>query len=155
MSDSQFENVNPYSAQSAAQPLGNESTTQFTILGIVFLVLAALSICGSLFMLLGAIIQVANGQVVPPPNSKEAERVGFYIGYWGFIGTAALSGFLHLFVAWAGINMLRRTGIGMAKVGAIILCIPCLSSCFLLGMPFGIWAMVALSGVAAKQAFRG
>ena len=155
MSSSQFENSNPYSSQNS-NPGGfdeNGSSTQFTILGIIFLVLAVLGFGWSVLTFAGGFMQSLSGTAVPPQNATEAERIGFYIGYWGLILCSSISGFLQILVAWAGINMLRRKGIGVAKIGSIVMCIPCLSSCYIVGMPFGIWAIIALSGTSAKRNF--
>ncbi len=156
MSFSQFENSNPYRPQNSnpSDSNGNGSSTQFTILGILFIVLAVLGIGWSLLTIAGGAIQFLSGKAVPPPNATDAERGGFYIGYWGLLIVTSISGFLQILVAWSGINMLRRKGIGIAKIGAILMCIPCLSSCYVLGMPFGIWAIIALNGTSAKQNFQ-
>ena len=156
MSSSQFENSNPYSSQNSNLVVSDErgSSTQFTILGIIFLVLAVLGIGWSVLTFAGGLMQFLNGTAVPPPNATEAERVGFYIGYWGLILVSSISGFLQILVAWAGINMLRMKGKGVAKIGAIVMCIPCLSTCYVVGMPFGIWAIIALNGNSAKQNFQ-
>ncbi len=59
MSSSQFENPNPYSSQNP-NPVGSYesgSSTQFTILGIIFLVLAVLGIGWSVLIFAGAFMQ--------------------------------------------------------------------------------------------------
>jgi hypothetical protein len=160
MSFSQFDSPsqNPYSQPTHNWPVNTQqpeggSTTQFTLLGISFLILAVLGLGMSILFAIGQTIQIANGEAVPPPNTDEAERIGFYIGYWGTFVVTVVSGLIHPFVAFAGFNMIRRKGLGMAKLGAILMCIPCVSSCCLLGVPFGIWGIIALNSISAKQLF--
>ncbi len=42
---------------------------------------------------------------------------------------------------------------GFAMTASIIAMIPCISPCCLLGLPFGIWALVVLSKPEVKSAF--
>ncbi len=159
MSFSQFETPNPYSQNpQQLEPnlpnIGNESSTQFTVLGILFIILALMSFGLSILFVFSGIMQYASGGALPPPDANPSERTGFYFGFFGVIVASAVSGLLQSLIGWAGINMLRRKGIGTAKVGAVVMCIPCLTSCGLLGIPFGIWGIVALNGQAAKQYFQ-
>ena len=158
MSYSQFDDSNPY-RQTAPQfqpntPASNSgSSTQFIILGILFILLAIVSLGGSVLAVVGGVVQYVDGKAVPPPNAEAAERTGFYIGFFGFVIIGGVSGLLQPLIAWAGINMLRGKGLGIAKLGAILMCIPFLTSCCLLGTPFGIWGIIALNSDSAKQHF--
>jgi hypothetical protein len=49
--------------------------------------------------------------------------------------------------------MKRLENYGFALTGAIVAMVPC-SGCCLLGLPFGIWALVVLSDSSVKEAFR-
>ena len=158
MSFSQFESPNPYShdprqLQPNFPDAANNSSTQFTLLGILFIILALMSFGLSILFVFSGITQYVSGEALPPPNANPSERTGFYFGFFGVIAASAVSGLLQALVLWSGINMLRRKGLGTAKVGAVVMCIPCLTSCGLLGIPFGIWAIVALNGQSAKQYF--
>ena len=160
MSFSQFDSPsqNPYSQSThnwpanPPQPDGG-STTQFTILGIFFLLLSVLGLGMAILFGISQVLQIASGEVAPPPNANEAERIGFYVGYWGSFGVTVVSGLIQPIVALAGFNLIRRKGLGLAKIGAILLCIPCISSCCILGVPFGIWGVIALNSNSAKQLF--
>jgi hypothetical protein len=44
-------------------------------------------------------------------------------------------------------------GYGYAMTGAIVAMLPC-NLCCLLGLPFGIWAIMAMSREEVKRAFR-
>ena len=51
------------------------------------------------------------------------------------------------------IKMLRLESQGWAKTAAVLAMIPCISPCCVLGLPFGIWAFVALDDPLVKSAF--
>jgi hypothetical protein len=160
MSYSHFENKNnPYAPVTPqwSSPNGGASnkgsTTQFTVLGILFLLLALVGLAGSLLTIAGVLTQYASGEVAPPPNADKAQQMGFWVGYWGFFSVIVASVLSLPIVAIAGINMLRLKGLVLAKFGAVLLCIPGLTSCCILGVPFGIWAIIVLNGESAKQNF--
>ena len=50
-----------------------------------------------------------------------------------------------------GIALARRRGLGLARLAAIICCLPCLC---VLNMPFGVWACILTFGENAKREFR-
>jgi hypothetical protein len=52
------------------------------------------------------------------------------------------------------IQMLRWRSYGFAMTAAVLSVIPCLSGCYCVGIPFGIWSLVVLSKPEVKQAFR-
>jgi hypothetical protein len=43
---------------------------------------------------------------------------------------------------------------GLAMTASIVAMIPCISPCCILGLPFGIWALVILNRPEVKAAFR-
>jgi hypothetical protein len=49
--------------------------------------------------------------------------------------------------------MQQLTSHGLAMAAAIIAMIPCFSPCCVLGLPFGIWALVVLSKPEVKSQF--
>jgi hypothetical protein len=60
-----------------------------------------------------------------------------------------------VFLIYAFSRMHMATAYGIAMAGAVISVIPCLGSpCCLLGVPFGIWALVILNDPAVKAGFR-
>jgi len=50
-------------------------------------------------------------------------------------------------------KMKNLSGSGWARAAAILAMIPCVSGCCLLGLPFGIWALMVLSNRDVKRAF--
>jgi len=53
------------------------------------------------------------------------------------------------------IKMRRLESQGWATAAAVMAMIPCVSPCCILGLPFGIWALVAMGDPQVKWAFGG
>ena len=70
-------------------------------------------------------------------------------------GFVAILVVLDIIVILGGIKMkgLQNRGLGMAA--AIIAIIPCFYPCCVLGIPFGIWALVVLNDANVRTAFDG
>ncbi|MDA7878251.1 hypothetical protein N9B39_01740 [bacterium] len=58
------------------------------------------------------------------------------------------------FILIGAIKMKNMTNYGVAKAAAIVAIIPFVGPCCLLGIPFGIWAVVVLSKPHVRDAFR-
>ncbi|NUQ65028.1 MAG: hypothetical protein HUU20_21395 [Pirellulales bacterium] len=61
---------------------------------------------------------------------------------------------LSLLVIYGALRMKNLENYGLALASAIVALVPCISPCCLLGLPFGIWAIVVLSDANVKMAFR-
>jgi hypothetical protein len=62
---------------------------------------------------------------------------------------------MNVAIALGSISMLRLKSYSSAYLAAILSLIPLCSPCVLLGIPFGIWALVLLNRPEVKQRFRG
>jgi hypothetical protein len=62
---------------------------------------------------------------------------------------------INVAIARGAISMLRLKNYRRAHRAAIFSLIPICTPCFLLGIPFGIWALVLLNRPEVKQRFRG
>jgi hypothetical protein len=73
----------------------------------------------------------------------------------GFVITLCIVGILIDAVIIVGANKMRNLdSYGLAVAAAILSVIPCISSpCIVLGMPFGIWALVVLMNDDVRNAF--
>lgn len=155
MSQIPNDSTNPYGVSSyPSQPLtdpNNSLQTQFLILGVIFIILAIMGAVGGILGLIGNALQIANGGAEPPPEIDEAGRIGHYIGFYGALMGIFVSILAQPFILWAGINMLRMKGRQIIWIGAILATIPFLTSCCILGTPFGIWALIALSSSKTKE----
>jgi len=56
-------------------------------------------------------------------------------------------------VLLGAVRMMALSSYGLALAGAILAMIPCISPCCVLGLPFGIWALVVLMNTEVKAAF--
>jgi phage FluMu protein Com len=66
----------------------------------------------------------------------------------------AIGVILGIVVIWGGVKMRNLEGYPLAMAAAIIAMIPCFWPCCMLGLPFGIWALVVLSDPMVRAAFR-
>jgi phage FluMu protein Com len=60
-----------------------------------------------------------------------------------------------LVIIVGAMKMKNLESYSFAMAAAIIAMIPCISPCCVLGLPFGIWALVVLNDPTVKAAFRG
>jgi hypothetical protein len=117
----------------------------------------ALMIVGGIDIGLGAINLVLN-LAMPAlvigagrPNQGQAgELIGNAIG--GMCG-AVLALVIGTLILTGALYMKNLRNYGMAMTASILAMIPC-GNCCLLGLPFGIWALVMLNNVDVKRAFR-
>lgn len=77
--------------------------------------------------------------VFEPAFAIVSSIVGFVIG---------------IVVIMGALKMKNLESYGFAMTASIIAMVPCISPCCLLGLPFGIWALVVLSDGQVKAAFR-
>lgn len=58
-----------------------------------------------------------------------------------------------VFIFFAALKMKKLENYTLALTGTVLAMIPCLSPCCLLGLPFGIWALVVLNKPEVKESF--
>jgi hypothetical protein len=107
---------------------------------IALIVTGAIGIVLQAVAALVQIIQLGAG-------GEPAEAVGMLIG--GGVGIVVSA-----VVIAGGAKMKRLESYGLAMTSSILAMIPCCSPCCLLGLPFGIWALVVLMDPSVKAAFR-
>jgi len=81
------------------------------------------------------------------PEAKQARLIGTMVFACLFMG-------LDVAVIYGAYCLHRMTSHAAAMTGAIISCIPVCSPCLVLGIPFGIWALVVLNNPDVKRAFQ-
>lgn len=57
------------------------------------------------------------------------------------------------FVLFGSIQMRKMKNYAFARGAAIVSVIPCIGPCYILGLPFGIWALVVLGNPEVRDAF--
>jgi hypothetical protein len=95
------------------------------------------------------------GRQLTDEEKRQIDRVFDLLispGFVGFLGTAL---FLNGIILIGAIQMLRMRTRALAVVAAILACIPLLSPCCFMGIPFGVWALVALFRPGIPEAFGG
>lgn len=132
----------------------NEVLNRLKFPAIGLITVGILNAVGGLFSLLSGLLRltgITNEQL--PTN--EAERLGFYIGTVVGYGIGFLSLLLAPFVIYGGIQMLKGKKIKFARVSSILAMLPFTACCFVLGIPFGIWALILLSKPDVREFFNG
>lgn len=89
-------------------------------------------------------------QVFPMPGLDLSPEVLAGIGLVSAVVGLAMA----VLILFGALKMKRLESYAMAMTSAIVAMIPCVSPCCLLGLPFGIWALVALSDGSIREAFR-
>jgi hypothetical protein len=143
MSDNPFKDLpdsNPY-----ASPAGEASPTNpLFIPAVVLLVLSILYLLLQIAAMPRQIVQIMNADTSTPAG--QAEQVGQ--------STFVVLIFpLEIVVLLGSVGMIRLRGYRSAFIAAIIALIPVCSPCFVLGIPFGIWAIVLLLKPEVKGRF--
>jgi hypothetical protein len=87
----------------------------------------------------------------PELPGREAERVGNFVGAAICMPLFMIS---NIVVAVGGYLMYTRSSYSMAMTAAVLSLIPCFSPCYIVGIPFAIWALVVLNDPDVKDAFR-
>jgi hypothetical protein len=86
------------------------------------------------------------------PAEHEALAVYSIFGGGALAGFAAFVIYTLVFFGALSMKNLRRRGLAIAA--GVLAVIPCLSPCYLLALPAGIWALVVLGSRDVKDAFR-
>lgn len=92
-------------------------------------------------------------------TSRLSEREAYFDSYalnqilWTIIMPIGILTAEGIIIAGA-INMLKLRGYKTARSAAILCMLPICSAGFILGIPFGIWALIVLNRPAVKAAFR-
>ena len=100
--------------------------------------------------LVGRIFNISNDTIPVFGNNEQAVLVGAYIGI--VVDVLAMIG--QIVVIVGAVSMLKGQSYASAMAASVISVIPCLSACCVLGIPFGIWALVVLNDPGVKTAFR-
>ena len=143
--------MSPLASTPAGSPSSLAALDQVSGPGVGLIVVGAINILLSLAMIA---MMVANiGMSALQSTSNEAEKILRNTGGTFnvlFFSITLLIGILMLF---AGVKMRRLESYGLCMTASILAMIPCLSCCFLAGLPVGIWALVVLSKPEVKDFF--
>ena len=133
--------TNPYA--SPAPPAGSPATDNPLLVPAVYLLVLA-----SLFLLL--IFVAIPNQIGRIRDLDPSEQTSIRVGY---ILSITLMPLMNLVVVVGALSMIRLKGYRRAYAAAIFSVIPICSPCYLLGIPFGIWALILLNRQEVKHRF--
>jgi hypothetical protein len=105
-----------------------------------------------MFIILGQLVALTkepSGRVF----SSEERRLGYMVGsiVWPTLGLIAI--LVSPLIIYGAFQMLQARKYSMAKLAAILSLIPFTSSCCVLSIPAGIWALMILSKPEVKMIF--
>jgi phage FluMu protein Com len=112
------------------------------------IVTAVLGLIGNVLSLAFIGFVLSQRPALPPNNNLDD-----FTGYMN-LGVAFIGLPVGVVMLIGAMKMKKLESYGLAMAGAILGMIPYLSPCCLLGLPFGIWALVVLSDGSVKAAFR-
>lgn len=136
--------VNPY-APPAAHAGSGASKNPLLIPAIFLLALASLFALLILASLPSQIIRIRAIDTSTPAGVGELT---------GSVGSLAVWLLNTVTIALGSVSMIQMKNYQLAQTAAILSVIPFCSPCFVLGIPFGIWALILLNRPDVKQRFR-
>ena len=110
------------------------------------------ALVGLLVVLSGLARLVVSGQT--EQIADDAERLGYVVGTVFGYGIGALSLVVAPVIIAGGVAMLRGRSLKLARSAAILALLPVTSCCFLVGLPFGIWALIVLKKPEVEAFFQ-
>ena len=69
------------------------------------------------------------------------------------MGSSFIGLLVAAFIIYASLKMKDLTQWGLAVAASILVMIPCISPCCIVGLPIGIWCLVVLTKPEVKAAF--
>ena len=132
-----------YPASNARQLLNGPALGLMVVSSIwIFLILIGMSF--SLYLLWSG-----NAQQLPQPSIGLTKDVQVTIRLiWSSVILIS-----NIVILTAAIRMPSLRSYGLCKLGAILAIIPCTGPCYLLGIPFGLWALVVLGKPGVGETF--
>jgi hypothetical protein len=126
-----------------ARQKANGPALALTIVGWISVGVMILSVGFNIYLLTSG-----QGRRVPARFNLPGETVVAIRACTGIVFLA-----VHAWVLSGAIRMRQLRGYKRAKAACIVAVIPCLSPCYLIGIPFGIWGLVALNDPAVRDGF--
>ncbi|MBA2116603.1 hypothetical protein [Bremerella alba] len=135
----------PTSRSQAAQAQVNAPAIALMVISVLAIGIGLLGLAGNVFLLLSGAVAHLEANNDGPISEYTTITVR---SIWGALLVAA-SGF----ILYGAIQMKGLTNFTAARTAAVIAVIPCIGPCCLLGIPFGIWALVVLAKPEVRDAF--
>ena len=135
-------NTNPYASPASAGSGSPENPLR--IPGIALLILSVLLVSLIVGTLPGQIVRIRAIDTSTPRGS------GMLVGS---VTALIVLPLVNLAIALGAVSMIRLKSYRSSYTAAILSVIPVCSPCYVLGIPFGIWAIVVLNRPGMKQRF--
>lgn len=122
---------------------------------IALIITAGLGILLNLFSLVMGLLGMGSMQNFP--GAQVGEMPQFLAPFMSgtiTIVSSIIGIIIGIIIILSSVSMMKMEKWGFCMTGAILAMIPCVSPCCILGIPFGIWAIVALSNADVKAAFK-
>ena len=113
------------------------------VIAILGMGLQLLSIAGNLFMF-----------AFPQPDLKFNGGLPIQVQVAVNSASAVLGLAFGVLILFGAVKMKNLEYYGLSIAASIVAMLPCVSPCCLLGLPFGIWALVVLSDPTVKASFK-
>jgi hypothetical protein len=122
---------------------------------IGLITVGALNFALGLITLLSGLLRLTG--IVPNDEmpADEAGRIGFFIGTFLGYGVAFIGLIIAPVIIYGAVQMMSGKSYKLAKTSAILAIIPFISCCFVIGIPFGIWALIVLNKPEVRAFFSG
>jgi hypothetical protein len=121
------------------------------------LVISILNILGALYGMVSNLMTLGGAVQVPVEAPQGVDPQMFMRMMQGAGAMGIVFNVLAIVVAvvilLGALKMKKLESYGLSMTAAILAMIPCLSPCCILGLPFGIWALVVLNKPEVKSAF--
>lgn len=152
-----FGEFNPYQSPNPQPGLSGQASGREAAIARLKAPAIILMVLGPLGMLLFAadgffrVLNLQNNQA--PVNGFDLDAPGVYFGVIAGLIVDCVGFVLQAVVILGAYHMLTLKNRALAFSAGVISCIPCLTACCVLGIPFGIWALVIINDSAVKQHF--
>lgn len=138
--------ANPYQSPAAPAPqLATGAGNPLLIPAVTLLVLASIMLALILVSMPGQVLRMR--EIDTTTHEGQGELAGSIGALVVWIATTAA-------ILWGSIAMLRLRSYRDAFVAAVLSVIPFCSPCFVLGIPFGIWAIIVLMRPEVRVRFQ-
>jgi FtsH-binding integral membrane protein len=100
--------------------------------------------------------KVEDNKDIPANQKKEQIDLLNKLREWvkvGLLPYLGVVGLVSLLILLGGVKLMTLSSPGLVTFGAVLSFLPCVSGCCLLGLVFGIWAMIAMSKPEVKAGF--
>lgn len=128
----------------------NDDSAKVKIPAIGLMATGILNVLFGIYFLLSAVVVGYSG-LNYQGFSSEQEKFIFNIGFYGIIGLGVCGLLFAPVIILGALKMKNGSNLRLAKTSAVLAMLPITSFAFLIGIPFGIWALINLKKTEIKD----